>query len=77
MYHNAELLLKNYRNIVWILECFPSFIVEELDRPMNQLDTILNYFAAAMGCSRGRHGHMVGDSDSIREYALKIKSIFM
>lgn len=29
-YHNTEMLLQHYRDIVWALECFPSTIVEEL-----------------------------------------------
>ena len=42
-YHNTEMLLQNYRSIVWALECFPSTIVDELDRPLNDLDAILCY----------------------------------
>lgn len=26
-YHNTEMLLQNYRSIVWALECFPTTIV--------------------------------------------------
>lgn len=42
-YHNTEMLLQNYRSIVWALECFPTTIVDELDRPLNDLDAILCY----------------------------------
>lgn len=42
-YHNTELLLRNYRSIVWALECFPSAVEEELDRPLESLDALLNY----------------------------------
>lgn len=28
-YHNTELLLKHYRDIVWLLECFPNTIAED------------------------------------------------
>lgn len=42
-YHNTEMLLQNYRSIVWALECFPTTIVDELDRPLNDLDAILRY----------------------------------
>ena len=42
MYHNTELMLQHYRDISWALECFPSQIAEELDRPMQALDAILN-----------------------------------
>ena len=42
-YHNTEMLLRNYRNIVWALECFPSAIEEELERPLGSLDALLDY----------------------------------
>ena len=34
MYHNTLLLLQHYRTILWTLECFPSSVAEELDRPL-------------------------------------------
>lgn len=42
MYHNTLLLLQNYRNIVWVLECFPATVAEELDTPMQNLDILLD-----------------------------------
>ena len=42
MYHNTLLLLQHYRTILWTLECFPSSVAEELDRPMKDLDTLLD-----------------------------------
>jgi len=41
-YHNTVLLLKNYRDIAWALESFPSQIAEELDRPLEALDALLS-----------------------------------
>lgn len=40
-YHNTELLLKNYRTISWMLECFPSTIAEELDKPFESTDEMI------------------------------------
>lgn len=40
-YHNTKLLLKNYRNIVWLVECFPDFIAAELDEPLENVDQII------------------------------------
>jgi len=40
-YHNTLLMLQNYRNITWALECFPEHIAEELDLPMKNLDALL------------------------------------
>ena len=42
MFHNTQLLLQNYRSITWMLECFPTNIAEELDRPMHDLDALLS-----------------------------------
>ena len=34
MYHNTRILLENYRNITWLLECFPDTVAEELETPL-------------------------------------------
>jgi len=49
MYHNTTLMLQHYRNIVWVLECFPEQIMEELDRPMHNLDALLSIVSAEIG----------------------------
>ena len=41
MFHNTKLLLQHYRDITWMLECFPATIAEELDKPMQNLDALL------------------------------------
>lgn len=46
MYHNTLLLLKHYRDISWMLECFPAHIAEELDRPMHDLDALLSIISS-------------------------------
>ncbi len=40
-YHNTELLLKQYRNISWLVECFPDQIAEELDQPLEDVDKLI------------------------------------
>lgn len=47
-YHNTEMLLQHYKDIVWALECFPSTIVEELDRPLDDLDALISYVDVEM-----------------------------
>lgn len=42
MFHNTQLLLKHYRNIKWVLECFPDTVAEDLDMPYHSLDTLLS-----------------------------------
>ena len=42
-YHNTQLLLKHYRTIAWMLECFPDTIAEELDQPFEGIDKIIEH----------------------------------
>ena len=42
MYHNTQMMLRHYRDIVWALECFPQQVAEELDRPLHDLDALLS-----------------------------------
>ena len=39
-YHNTELLLKNYRTIAWLVECFPETIEEELEERFGEVDDL-------------------------------------
>lgn len=49
MYHNTRILLENYRNITWLLECFPDTVAEELKTPLGDLDTLLDRMDLEMG----------------------------
>lgn len=40
-YHNTLLLLQNYRTLVWVMECFPETVAEELDLPFADIDELL------------------------------------
>lgn len=40
-YHNTLLLLKHYRTIAWLLECFPDTIAQELEQPFDTLDQLI------------------------------------
>ena len=42
-YHNTLMLLKNYRTIAWMLECFPDNVAAELDRPFEELDELIEH----------------------------------
>ena len=57
MYHNTQMMLKHYRNIVWALECFPEQVAEELDRPLKALDVLLSAVDTqlAMGNAKLEH----------------------
>jgi hypothetical protein len=47
-YHNTLLLLKNYRDIAWMMECFPDHVAEELDYPVHDLDALIGAVSADM-----------------------------
>ena len=41
-FHNTELLLRHYRSIAWLLECFPDTIAKELEESFTDLDSMIN-----------------------------------
>ena len=41
-YHNPEVLLAQYRTIVWVLECVPGELAEELRLPTKDLDELIS-----------------------------------
>ena len=40
-YHNTEMLLSKYRTLMWIMECYPEEIAQELDAPLSNLDALI------------------------------------
>lgn len=62
LYHNTRLLLKHYRDIIWILESFPDEIADEMQEPIKDLDLIIE-----------RLSHEI-DSESTK-YLDRLKSI--
>lgn len=48
LYHNTKLLLRHYRDIIWILESFPGEISEELQEPVKDLDKIIDQLSRDM-----------------------------
>ena len=53
-YHNTLLMLQHYRNITWALECFPSRIAEDLDRPLDGLDALLSLVSAEISMDNAK-----------------------
>ena len=41
-YHNTEVLLEQYKTIVWILECAPGELAEELKLPTKDIDELVS-----------------------------------
>lgn len=60
-YHNTKLLLQHYRTIAWALECFPGSVAEELERPFDQLDRLIDHVDVEMAMgNRKLEGRLEG-----------------
>lgn len=60
-YHNTKLLLQHYRTIAWVLECFPGSVAEELERPFDQLDRLIDHVDVEMAMgNRKLEGRLEG-----------------
>lgn len=53
-YHNTQMLLKNYRMIVWQMENEAVHVARELDVPLQNLDAILSRVDAELGMGNRR-----------------------
>lgn len=42
-FHNTQVLLQHYRSFKWILEMMPETIAEELDKPFEGIDMLLDH----------------------------------
>lgn len=71
-YHNTELLLKNYRNLAWFLECFPEYISEELNESFQDIDKLINRLDVEMAYGNKR---MESRLESIQKTRLVIDRI--
>ena len=60
-YHNTIMLLKNYRTIAWLLECFPDNVASELERPFEDLDELIDHIDIEMSmCNRKLESRIEG-----------------
>ncbi len=53
-YHNTLLMLQHYRSIVWVLECFPCSISEDLNQPFSELDSIIDLISSELEMDNAR-----------------------
>lgn len=56
-YHNTQVMLKNYRDIAWALECFPERVAQELDRPLRDLDALLSAVDTQLAMNNAKLEH--------------------
>lgn len=47
-FHNTLMLLRNYRQIAWMVECFPDTIASELDESFKDIDRLIEKVDIAM-----------------------------
>ena len=62
-------LLQHDRTILWTLECFPSSVAEELDRPLKDLDTLLDRIDLELGMNNRK---LEGRMESVRRSRLLV-----
>ena len=65
-YHNTLMLLRHYRTIVWVMECFPETIEAELDRPLENLDALLSRVDAELSMGNRRLENRLGEAKKSR-----------
>ena len=53
-YHNTQMLLRNYRHIIWQAENEAVHVARELDLPLQNLDAILSRVDAELGMGNRR-----------------------
>ncbi len=71
-YHNTELLLMNYRDIVWALETIPQQIASELQMPFATLDELVDRIDLEIGMDNRR---LEGRLNSVTKSRLLIDRI--
>ena len=57
VYHNTELMLKQYRNLAWVLETFPEEISDELEQPFENIDKLISRLDVEMAYGNRRLEH--------------------
>lgn len=53
-YHNTEMLLQNYRTVVWQLESRPGMIAAELNQPFQSIDQMIQQLDIEMAMGNRR-----------------------
>ena len=53
-YHNTQMLLKNYRKMVWVFSCYPEEILQELEAPFENFDRMVDRLDLEMAIGNKR-----------------------
>ena len=53
-YHNTQMLLKNYRKMVWVFSCYPEEILQELEAPFESFDRMVDRLDLEMAIGNKR-----------------------
>ena len=65
-YHNTELLLRHYRDIVWLMECFPDTVEEELEERFEDIDELIEKLDLEMARDSHRIENRMKNLESTR-----------
>lgn len=65
-YHNTELLLRHYRDIVWLMECFPDTVEEELEERFENIDEMIEKLDLEMARNNHRIENRMKNLESTR-----------
>lgn len=71
-FHNTELMLKQYKSIVWMLECFPETIAEELEQPFENIDSMIERLDVEMSMGNRK---LENKMESIKKTRLAVDRI--
>ncbi|MCM1508732.1 MAG: hypothetical protein NC177_16615 [Ruminococcus flavefaciens] len=53
-YHNTQMLLKHYRKMVWVFNCYPEEILQELEKPFESFDSMVDRLDLEMSIGNKR-----------------------
>lgn len=53
-YHNTQMLLKHYRKMVWVFNCYPEEILQELEKPFENFDNMVDRLDLEMSIGNKR-----------------------
>lgn len=65
-YHNTKLLLRHYRDIVWLMECFPDTVEEKLEERFENIDEMIEKLDLEMARGNRRVENRMKNLESTR-----------
>lgn len=76
-YHNTEMLLKNYRTVVWQLESRPGMIAAELNQPFHSIDQMIQQLDIEMAMGNKRRENELASIQKSRMLIERVNEALM